>query len=333
MKKFILAMLLGMPVFAAPVKIGFVLATMQEERYQKDKKYFEDAAKKLGAVVEFADCKNSESEQVKQVENILSRGVQALVIQPVNSDATSSLVELASARHVPVIAYDRLIKNSKDLEWYVTQDSYAVGKLQAEAAVKALGGKGNVIILEGQAGHSVAKEITRGVKETIAKYPGMKVVLSQPHEGWSGSKAMTTVQNVLTREKNNVQAILANNSGMANGAVQALEEAGFFDKNKKLGNVFVAGADADLAAIRNIVAGKQQFEVLKAIEPLATKSAELAVKLARKEAAPATTVTMNNGSKDVKVLATPVFSVDRNNIDTQIVGTGFHTKKEIYGTN
>lgn len=307
---------------AETVKIGFVLSTMQEERYQKDKKYFEDAAKKLGAEVIFASADNSERTQAQKVENVLSKGVKALVIQPVNSDAAANLVKAAKDAKVPVIAYDRIIKNA-DLDYYVTQDSCEVGKLQAEAAIKATGGKGNVLILGGQAGHSVAQEITRCNLEALKAAPGMKVVQQMNHEGWSGSKAQATTENALSKYKNDIQVILANNSGMANGAVQAVEA------QKLNGKVFIAGADADLTSMRNVVAGKQQFEVFKAIQPLAEKAAEVAVKAAKGETV-ASEYKVNNGSKEVTAFNTPVYAVDKANLDKVVIDTGFHTKEAVY---
>ena len=305
-------------------KIGFILATMNEERYQKDHEYFLAAAKKYGVSVVFAACDNSERTQASKVENMLAKGIKALVIQPVNSDAAAPFVEAAHKANVPVITYDREINNA-DVDYYVTQDSYQVGKLQAEAAAKFLNGKGNVLILSGQAGHSVAAEITRGNVETLAKFPGIKVIAQQNHDGWSTSGAMATTENVLTKHKNDIQAILANNSGMASGAVQALEQ------QKLAGKVFVAGADADLTAIRNIVAGRQHFEVLKALQPLADKSAWLASELAKghKPTAPGTS---KNGKKDVPTFNTDVFPVDKANIDSQIIAYGFHTKADVYQT-
>jgi D-xylose transport system substrate-binding protein len=130
------------------VKIGFVLATMNEERYAKDKGYFEEFAKAAGADVEFASCDDKVDVQTAKVETLLSKGVDVLVIQPVNSEAASSLVALAKRDGVPVVAYDRVIRNA-DIDAYVTQNSFQVGVLQAEEAVAATGGKGNFVILMG----------------------------------------------------------------------------------------------------------------------------------------------------------------------------------------
>ena len=308
----------------ATFKVGFILSTLQEERYAKDKKYFEDKVKALGGEVVFASANNNEQEQLSKVENTLSQGVKVLVVQPVNSKAASSFVTLAHKDNVKVIAYDRIIRDAP-LDLYVTQDSYKVGVLQAEAAAAFTKGKGNYVILKGEAGHSVANEITRGVEETLKKFPGIKIVVSQAHAGWSGDLAMKTVENALTVNKNKIDAILANNSGMANGAVQALTE------QKLTGKVFVAGADADLTAIKNLVADRQQFEVLKAIQPLAEAAAEAAAKLALGQAVTGEGTVDAGGGFNVPVVNTPVFAVTKGDIEDRIIKTGFHSRQDIYG--
>src|SRR6185295_346203 len=285
------------------VKVGFILSTMQEERYQRDKRVFEETAKSLGADVVFASCNNSEQTQAAEVDNLLSQGVKALVIQPVNGDTASSFVKQAKQDGVFVVDYDRLIKNSP-IDAYITEDSLKVGQLQAEAAVKFTGGKGNFVILKGQAGHSVAEARTAGVLSVLKKHPNIKIVVQQYHNGWSPKLAMETTENALTQYKNNVQAIIANNSGMAHGALQALEE------QKLTGKVFLAGADADLANLRDIVANKQQFEVLISINDMAASAARTAVALAKKEQFKFDTE-VNNGMAQIKTINTPVFSVDK----------------------
>ncbi len=307
-----------------PLKIGFVLATMNEERYGKDKKYFEEFANTLGASVEFASCDDKVDVQTAKVETLLSKGIDALVIQPVNSEAASSLVALAKRDNVPVIAYDRIIKNG-DIDAYVTQNSFQVGVLQAEAAIEATGGKGNFIILMGEAGHSVADEITRGNMSVLEKHPAVKVVVKQNHPGWSTALALSTIENSLTRYKNKIDAILANNDGMALGAIQALEE------QKLVGKVFVGGADADIAAVKDIVRGRQSMTVLKGIKPLAKAAVETAVHLARKESINSD-AKAHNGMKDVPVVNTPVEKVVKANIQETLIDSGFHTKEAVYGT-
>lgn len=309
---------------AKPVRIGFVLATMNEERYAKDKNYFTEAAKAAGAEVEFASADDKVDIQTAKVETLLSKKIDVLVIQPVNGEAAGSIVEMAKKDNVPVIAYDRIIKNA-DIDLYVTQDSFKVGVIQAEAAVAATNEKGNYIILMGEAGHSVADEITRGNLSVLAKYPNIKVVVKQNHPGWSTAAALATVENTLTKYHNNIQAVLANNDGMALGATQALGE------QKLAGKVFVAGADADLTAVRDILAGKQSLTVLKGIKPLADAAVVAAMQIAKKTP-PTSDGKINNGKKDVLVVNTPVVGITKDNVQKEIVDSGFQSAEAVFGT-
>ncbi|MBN1269635.1 MAG: substrate-binding domain-containing protein [Kiritimatiellae bacterium] len=320
----------------ADVTLGFVLSTMQEERYQKDHADFMECAKELGAQVEFASAKNDGQIQIQKVEDILTKGVDVMVIQPVNSDTAKNLVSLCHAKGVPVIAYDRIIKFC-DLDLYVTQDSRRVGVLQAEAAAQATGGKGRYAILKGTMGHSVAEEITRGNKEVLAKHRGIKIIFEQNHPNWAPNEALESIENMLTRENNRVDAILCNNSGMARGAIQALRKVNLD------GKVFVAGSDADLDNCRFVLQGIQSVEVLKAIKPLARAAAEAAVRIAGGETAedvakdfatregrtaqPAD-YHFNNGAIDVPCINTVVTLVTKENLEDVIVGSGFHPREK-----
>ena len=304
-------------------KIGFILSTMQEERYQRDKKVFEETVTRLGGHTVFASCNNSEQTQAAEVDNLLSQGVQVLVIQPVNGDTATAFVKQAKQDGVKIVDYDRLIKNAP-IDAYITEDSYKVGVMQAEAAAQFTHGKGNYVLLMGQAGHSVVDARSAGIFAVLKKYPQIKIVVKQYHPGWSPNLAMQTTENALTQYKNNIQAILANNSGMAHGAIQALEE------QKLIGKVFVAGADADLASIRDIAAGKQQFEVFVSISDQARRAAEVAMALAKKEDFKFDSL-VNNGFGSIKTINSPVFAVDKAKIEERIIGTGFHTREAVYG--
>lgn len=323
----LLALLILAPATASradkKLKIGFILSTMQEERYQRDKRVFEETVAKLGQEVIFASCNNNEQTQAAQVDNMLSKRVDAIVIQPVNGDTASAFVKEAKADKTPVIAYDRLIKNAA-IDSYITEDSFKVGKLQAEAAVAYTKAKGNYVILMGQAGHSVAEARTAGIMSVLSKYPDVKIVVKQYHQGWSPDLAMKTTENALTRNKNDIQAVIANNSGMAHGAIQAIEE------QKLTGKVFVAGADADLASIRDIVAGKQNLEIFISINDMAKRAAETAVALAKKETIKFDSE-VENGTGKIKTVNTPVYAIDKKNIEERIVKTGFHSRDAVYG--
>ncbi len=320
---------IGLVVFAAaPAKaerpeVAFLLSTLQEERYQKDLKYFEARAAELGLrTVTFA-ADNDNAKQMAQVEDALTLGAKVLVIQPTDSQAAAAYVSLAHAHGAKVIAYDRTIA-SKDLDYYVSHDSYKVGVLQAEAAIKATGGKGTYVLLSGQSGHSVATEITRGYETTLAPYIArgdIEVVMRQSHSSWSPEQALRTVEDALSRSGGTLDAILANNSGMARGAVQAITAA-------QVKGVFIAGADADAANVNFVCAGKQTIEVLKDIAPLATTAAELARQVLD-GAPPKPDRSIAIEGVQVPVVSVRVVVVTPDNVKSLLVDSGFLTASEL----
>src|SRR5262249_12460642 len=160
----------------------------------------------------------------------LSRQAKVLVIQPTDSAAAAGYVARAHAEGAKVVAYDRAIPGA---DFYVAHDSYRIGVIQAEEAIKATGGRGNFVILNGQSGHSVASEIARGYHDTLKPYidkGAITVVAEKNHDAWSPEQALNTVEDALSKNNGNIQAILANNSGMARGAVQAIQAAGLTER-------------------------------------------------------------------------------------------------------
>jgi D-xylose transport system substrate-binding protein len=306
-------------------QVAFLLSTLQEERYQKDLKYFEERAKELGIATVALAADNDNAKQIAQVEDVLAQGAKVLVIQPTDSQAASAYVKLAHEKGAKVIAYDRAIV-SPDLDYYVSHDSYRVGVLQAEAALAATGGKGKYVLLSGQAGHSVASEITRGYEHTLAPYIArgdVEIVMKQNHSAWSPEQALRTVEDALTRSGGKIDAILANNSGMARGAVQAVQAAG-------LTHVFIAGADADAANVNFVCEGKQTIEVLKDIAPLARTAADVAKQLLTGDAAKGS-ATIPMGGRDVPVAAVRVEVVTPDTVKSLLVDSGFLSASELPG--
>lgn len=308
-------------------RVAFLLSTLQEERYQKDKNYFEARAKELGLDVIALAADNDNAKQLAQLEDALTRGAKVVVVQPTDSAAASSYISIAHRAGAKVVAYDRAIY-SKDLDYYVSHDSYQVGVLQAKAAIEATGGKGNYVILSGQAGHSVASEITRGYKETLRPYldrGDIRVVAEQNHSAWSPEQALRTVEDAIARTDGKIDAILANNSGMARGAVQAVQSA-------HLSNVFIAGADADAANVNYVCEGEQSVEVLKDIKPLADTAADVANALVHgKTPSEVNQQTIELGGGKVPVAAVRVALVTPENVKSLLVDTGFLKASDLPG--
>ncbi len=315
---------------AKNIKIGFILKSMQEERYQKDKAIFTEKAESLGAKVYFASANNEEQMQLSKFENMLAKGCKVIVMQPVNTGTAGNMVKMANEEGVKVVGYDSMLVNGP-LDFMVMQDSWAVGKLQGEAMVewlKAKKGKveGKVALIMGQPGDSNAAAMSSGALEIIESNAGLELVAKQSHEGWSSDKAMATAENVLTKHKNKIDVFICNNSGMARGVIAALDAQGMADTEK----VFVAGSDADIVNIQYVAQGKQTVEIWKKIAPLAEKAAEIAVKLAKDEEVKADKM-INNGLVDVPTIVTPVVSITKENLDSTIIAEGFYTKEEVYG--
>jgi D-xylose transport system substrate-binding protein len=318
------------------IKIGFLLKTMQEERYQRDKAAFLAKARALGAEVIFDSANNDEQTQLAAFENMLSQGAQVIVLQPVNTGTAGSMVTSAHKSGVKVVGYDAMLVNGP-LDAMVMQDSWAVGKLQAEAMVawlKAKSGsaKGNVALIRGQPGDSNANTMSSGVLEVLKANPDLRLVSDQSHDGWSPDKAMATTENLLTKFGNKIDAVICNNSGMARGVIAALDAQGLASADK----VFVAGSDADLVNIQYVAQGKQAAEVWKKIAPLAETAAETAVMLARDPDKDPRTILrpdriINNGAVDVPTIVTPVVLVDRSNLDTTIIAEGIYSHQQVYG--
>lgn len=321
---------------AGDVKIGFLLKTMQEERYKRDRAAFTSKAEELGAEVIFDSANNDELTQLAKFENMLAKGAEVIVLQPVNTGTAGSMVSMANSEGVRVVGYDSMLVDGP-LDAMVMQDSWAVGRLQGEAMVEWLTDKngevsGKIALIQGQPGDSNAIAMSSGVLEIVEANPGLELVTNQAHEGWSSEKAMATAENTLTSNSNGIDAFIANNSGMARGVIAALEAQGLASSDK----VFVAGSDADLANIQYVAQGKQAVEIWKQIDPLAETAAEVAVALAKNpDTAPADLVevdkVINNGFADVPTIVTPITLVTQGNIDDTIIAGGFYSKEEVYG--
>jgi D-xylose transport system substrate-binding protein len=332
-----LSVFISCPGFASErIKIGFILKTMQEERYQRDRSIFLSKAKELGAIPLFDSCHNDEMEQVLRFENMLDNGARVIVLQPVKTETAAIMVDMAHQRGVRVVGYDSLPMNSP-LDVMVMQDSWAVGKLQAEALVKWLRAKtgkveGKVALIMGEPGDSNANFMSEGAVQVLENNKGLDMVVQEAHEEWDPARAEKTTENVLAKFGNQVDGFICNNDELATGVIAALKEKGLDNVDR----VFVAGADADLVNIRYIIEGRQSVDVWKLIEPLAETAAEVAVKLARNPETKTSELIkpdriVNNGLFDIPTIVTPVKLVTRGNINETLIQGGVYSWDQVYG--
>ena len=310
---------------ADPIVIGLSMDTLREERWQNDRDFFVAAAESLGARVLVQACNNSDALQNSQCENLLTQGVDVLVVVPHNSKTSATIVEAAHRAGVPVIAYDRMIEDC-DLDLYMSFDGVRVGELQAEYAVQRCP-KGDYVLIAGAPTDNNSHLFRKGqmnVLQPLIDRGDIRVVGDQWADDWQPVKGLAIMENALTRNANRVDAVVSSNDGLAGGALQALAE------QKLAGKVIVTGQDAELAACQRILAGTQSMTVYKPIRALAVRAAEVACALARKQPPPPPTRTLDNGKKAVPaILVTPI-AVDRANLVTTVIADGYQKLEDVY---
>ncbi|MNM38030.1 D-xylose-binding periplasmic protein precursor [compost metagenome] len=303
-------------------KIGFSIDDLRVERWTRDRDFFIAAAEKQGAKVFVQSADASEQRQISQIENLISRGVDVLVIVPFNATVLNNTIKEAKKAGIKVLSYDRLILGA-DIDAYISFDNEKVGEMQAEGVVK-LQPKGNYYLLGGAPTDNNAKMLREGQMKVLKPYidkGDIKVVGQQWVKDWSATEALSIVENALTANNNKIDAIVASNDGTAGGAIQALAA------QKLAGKVPVSGQDADLAAVKRVIAGTQAMTVYKPLKTIAAEAAKLAVQLARNEK-PAYNSSYDNGLKKVSTVLLKPTPLTKANVNI-LVDDGFYTKAQL----
>src|SRR5882724_11651067 len=306
-----------------PVRIGFSIDTLREERWQRDKDLVEQRCKEVGAQCEVQVANSDDSVQTKQCDNFLTKGVDVLIVAPHYGQIAASIVEAAHRQNVPVISYDRLIRNA-DVDLYVSHQILKIGQMQAQYAIERAP-KGNYILIGGSPTDNNALLLREGqmqVLQPAIDRGDIKIISNQFAKDWKADEAHRITEDALTKTSNDIQAIVASNDGTAGGAISALPP-------ELVGKVLVTGQDAELVAVQRVARGEQTMTVYKPIQPLAFSAVDSAIKLARGEKLE-TKEKINNGKIDVpSVLFEPVV-VDKNNIGSTVIKDGYHKLEDVY---
>ncbi len=308
-----------------PVSVGFSMDTLKEERWQRDKELAEKHSAEVGAKLSVQVANGDDSQQIKQAENMLTAGVDVLIVAPHNGDVAAAIVEAAHKQGVPVISYDRLIRNS-DVDLYISHQVVKIGEMQAKYLLDHVNKRpANFVIVGGSPTDNNALLLHQG-QMNILKPPvdrgDVKIITDQYAREWQASAALNIVENALTQANNQVDAVLCSNDGTARGAVQALEGQNL------AGKVPVTGQDADLASLQLILQGKQTMTVYKPIQPLAYGAVDAALKMARGETV-ATNDTIDNGFKKVPAFLLEAVAVDKDNLASTVVKDGYQSLERI----
>ena len=316
------------PAFASREKpvIGLSLDTLKEERWQRDRDTIIAEAKKLGAEVIVQSANSDDTRQTRDIESLITRKVDVLLVVPHNGAALSRAMKSAAEAKIPVIAYDRLILNAP-IDYYLTFDNVKVGEAQAAYAVARLpkDRTARVVRLYGAPTDNNAKLFKQGQDNILAPLIAagkIQVVHEDWALDWKPENAKKIMNAAVTKAGKAIDAVIASNDGTAGGAIQALAEDGL------AGKVLVTGQDADLAACQRIMRGTQAMTVYKPLKNLAALAARVAVDVA-KGTKPATTATLDNGAKQVPSIFEKVISVDKGNLMATVVADGFHKAADL----
>lgn len=305
------------------IVIGMSMDTLKEERWQKDRDIFSAKVEELGGEVKVLAANGDDATQLSQAEQLISQGVDVLVVIAHNAEATAPIVEKAHKEGIKVIAYDRLINNS-DVDYYISFDNVRVGELQARAVIDKAP-TGNIVYIGGADTDNNAhmfKEGAMSVLKPLEEKGDIKIVYDQFSKDWKPEEALKNMENALTANKNDVQGVVAANDATAGGAIQALTAQGM------AGKIPVSGQDADLAAVQRIAEGTQLMTVYKPIKTIAATAAEMAVSAAKGEEIK-TDKTVNNGKIDVPSVLLDPIPLDKDSLDT-VIEDGFHKLEDVY---
>lgn len=254
------------------VTVGVSWSNFQEERWKTDEAAIKAALEAAGASYISADAQASAAKQLTDIEALITQGADALIILAMDKDAIGPAIDQADAEGIPVVGYDRLIED--DRTFYLTFDNKGVGRIIAET-VTAAQPEGNFAIIKGDKGDPNALFLLEGMMEVIGddvESGKIKIVGEAFTDGWKPDNAQKNMEQILTANNNNVDAVLAENDGMAGGVIAALEAQGL--------SVPVGGQDGDHAALNRVARGTQTVSVWKDSRQLGAAAADIAVALA-----------------------------------------------------
>jgi D-xylose transport system substrate-binding protein len=302
MNKFILAAVVAAAGFSSAalaegLTVGVSWSNFQEERWKTDEAAIKAALEAAGNTYVSADAQGSAAKQLTDVEALIAQGANALIILAMDKDAIGPAIDKAAAEGIPVVGYDRLIEDNR--AFYLTFDNKGVGKIIAESVVAAAP-EGNYAIIKGDPGDPNADFLRSGMEEVLAGpiAEGKITIVGETYtDGWKPEGAQANMEQILTANNNDVDAVLAQNDGMAGGVIAALQAQGL--------TAPVGGQDGDLAALNRVARGTQVVSVWKDSRQLGKAAAEIASALAGGTALDAVegAVKWSGGEKGVEMSA------------------------------
>jgi len=327
--------------------VGVSMPTKDLERWSMDGDNLENQLKKLGYKVSVQYAQNEVGTQVSQIENLITLGADILIVVPIDGEALTAVLQGAAEKGIKVIAYDRLIKHTPDVDYYVTFDNSKVGELEGQIIVKGLGldqgkkGPFNVEIFSGAPDDNNAAYFFSGAMKVLQPYIDKKIIVTPSGqvgwpkygiEQWSNQKAQERMTNILSAfyTSKNVDAVLAPNDAVAYGVISALKGAGYAPGDAKKPFPIISGQDCDKVNVKAILNDEQTASVFKDTRVLADRAVAI-VKAVFDGKQPEVndTTTYNNGVKTVPAYLCEPVTVYKNTVKPALVDSGYYKESDL----
>lgn len=325
--------------------IGIAMPTKSSERWIADGKNVVKNLEAKGYKTKLVYGEDDPDTQVSQIENLITQGVKGLIIAAIDNKSLNNVLQEAADAKIPVIAYDRLILGTKNVDYYASFDNEKVGVLQGTYIVQKLGldkgkkGPFNIELFAGSNDDNNTKYFFNGAMSVLQPYIDKKELVVKSGQTalnkvttlrWDGTTAQKRMEDILTSsyKSGRVDAVLSPYDGISIGILSALKSDGYGSKSNPL--PVITGQDAELASVKSIIAGEQTQTVYKDTRQLA-KVASTMVDDALNGKTPQTndTKTYNNGAKVVPAMLLQPVSVDKTNYEEVLVKGGYYTDAEL----
>ncbi|WP_185969069.1 substrate-binding domain-containing protein [Carboxylicivirga sp. M1479] len=310
------------------IKLGFLYSTSNTERYVKEAGFFKEYVENNGAQVLVEHGEGDEAIQYQKAIAMFDEGIDGLALIAVNANTAAAIVREGKERGVKVIAHNRLVTNC-DLDFFVSGDNTAIGKMMVDEIIKAKP-SGTAVILGGDKYDRNAVGMGIAINEYLKPHiqsGNIEVLYETYIEDWSIDNAAFELDQVISNTGEVPDIIFAGYDGMAQGCIQVLEKHGVEKP------VYITGQDATLEGVRNIVAGKQQMTAYHPSKETAYKSAEVLMMLVNNDSGLKSMHSgfVNNGQKDVPNVRVSSIAITKDNIDKVLIQeTASYTRDEVY---
>ena len=302
------------------LEIGMSFDSFVIERWQRDRDVFVSTAKELGAEVNFQTANGEVEEQISQIEYFINKKVDVIVVIPIDAVKLESVIAKAKKEGIPVMCYDRLVRNS-NVDLFISFDNEKVGTLMAAALFQITGSDSDVVMICGPETDYNVEMVREGFLKVTDSYRG-NIIGSHNCEAWRAEAAYEYV-NENIELVSGADAIMCGNDSLAGEVIKALSE------RRLAGKIPVVGQDADLEACQRIIEGTQLMTVYKPVEKMAKAAAEYAVKLAKHEVL-GETDTFFDGTYEIPYVKMEPMRVSKENMEEVVINSGFHLKEDVY---